>query len=225
MASVVAQLIERNILKRGDYPIFMQNAVHYETIMGSIAYGVNEDTSDFDIYGVCIPPKDVIFPHLAGHILGFGRKGPPKFENWQKHHIQDPDAEGGKGREYDLNIYSIVQYFQLCMDCNPNMIDSLFTPHRCVLHLSSVGELMRSNRHLFLHKGAWHRFKGYAYSSLHKLRPSPDVEAVQKFEKQHNLEEPYPLSAIEEELARRGVDSKDTLIEGDSKNEQTGSVS
>lgn len=170
MASVVAQLIKRGILKRGDYPVFMQNAVHYETIMGSIAYGVNEDTSDFDIYGVCVPPKDIIFPHLAGCIPGFGKKKPPEFNNWQKHHIQDPEAEGGKGREYDLSIYSIVQYFQKCMDCNPNMIDSLFTPRRCVLYSSSVGELIRSNRHLFLHKGAWHRFKGYAYQQANKMK-------------------------------------------------------
>ena len=28
---------------------------------------------------------------------------------------------------------------------------------------------MRENRRLFLHKGAWPKFKGYAYSQLHKL--------------------------------------------------------
>ncbi len=28
---------------------------------------------------------------------------------------------------------------------------------------------MRENRRLFLHKGAWPKFKGYAYSQLHKI--------------------------------------------------------
>jgi len=33
-----------------------------------------------------------------------------------------------------------------------------------------IGEMVRENRKLFLHKGAWHKFKGYAYSQLHKMR-------------------------------------------------------
>lgn len=169
MASVLTQLIERNILKRGEYPVWLQNAIHYETIMGSIAYGVNEDTSDFDVYAVCIPPKQMLFPHLAGHIPGFGKQ-PEIFNNWQKHHIDDPDAEGGRGRNYDFSVYSIVQFFQKCAECNPNMVDALFTPRRCVLYTSPVGELIRENRHLFLHKGAWHRFKGYAYQQMHKMQ-------------------------------------------------------
>lgn len=39
-------------------------------IMGSIAYGVSEDTSDFDCYGFCIPPKDHVFPY-ARKLFGF----------------------------------------------------------------------------------------------------------------------------------------------------------
>jgi uncharacterized protein len=144
--------------------------------MGSVAYGVSTDTSDFDTLGFCIPPRDVIFPHLAGVIEGFGRQR-QRFEVWQQHHVKDPDAQGGRGRSYDLNIYSIIKYFQLCMDNNPNMIDSLFTPTECVLHCTHVGNMVREKRKIFLHKGAWHRFKGYAYSQLHKMNdknPDPD---------------------------------------------------
>src|SRR5688500_2656981 len=53
-------------------PKWLPNAVAYETIMGSVAYGVSSDTSDMDVYGFCIPPKEMIFPHLAGEIPGFG---------------------------------------------------------------------------------------------------------------------------------------------------------
>ena len=55
------------------------------------------------------------------------------------------------------------------MENNPNVIDCLFTPATCVLHSTRVGNLVRENRRLFLHKGAWPKFKGYAYSQLHKL--------------------------------------------------------
>jgi predicted nucleotidyltransferase len=133
--------------------------------MGSSAYGVSGDSSDMDIYGVCIPPKEMIFPHLAGEILGFGNQI-KRFEMYQEHHIKDP----ARAKNYDFAIYGIVKYFQLCMENNPNMIDSLFTPRNCVLHSTAVGEMIREARRQFLHKGAWFKFKGYSYSQMSKIR-------------------------------------------------------
>jgi len=150
-------------------PRFILGNTHYITIMGSIAYGVEEGYSDFDVYGFCIPPKELIFPHLAGEIPDFGRQI-KRFEQWQNHHINDPEAVGGKGREYDFSIYNIVKYFQLCMENNPNMIDSLFTPQHAVLHSTNIGNMVRENRKMFLHKGSWFKFKGYAYSQMHKMK-------------------------------------------------------
>lgn len=165
-------------------PKWLPNAVAYETLMGSVAYGVSNETSDCDIYGFCLPPKELIFPHLAGEIPGFGRQQ-PRFDVYQQHHIQDPDALGGAGREYDLSLFSIIRFFQLAMDNNPNIIDSLFTPANCVIHSTRVGELVRENRRIFLHKGAWHKFKGYAYSQLHKMEiktPQPGSRRAESVE-------------------------------------------
>jgi predicted nucleotidyltransferase len=148
----------------------------YETVMGSVCYGVSTDVSDFDTLGFCVPPKDMLFPHLAGVIPGFGRQ-PKRFEVYQQHHVFDKDALNGAGRSYDLNVYSITKYFQLCMENNPNMVDSLFTPQECVLHSTKIGNMVRDQRNLFLHKGSWHKFKGYAYNQLHKMDskdPQPD---------------------------------------------------
>jgi hypothetical protein len=55
------------------------------------------------------------------------------------------------------------------MENNPNMIDSLFVPRECITHTTRVGEMVREKRHTFLHKGAWHRYKGYAYAQLNKM--------------------------------------------------------
>jgi predicted nucleotidyltransferase len=164
-SSVVEQLTTKKLLQP---PKWLPSSVAYETIMGSVAYGVESDTSDMDVYGFCIPHKESIFPHLSGEIPGFGRQI-QRFEQFQQHHIQDADALGGKGREYDLTIFSIVKYFQLAMENNPNVIDSLFTPVRCVLHSNQIGQMVRERRRDFLHKGAWHKFKGYSYSQLHKM--------------------------------------------------------
>ena len=149
-------------------PRWLPRNVMYETIMGSVAFGVSGDSSDMDIYGFAIPPKDDLFPHLRGEIAGFGTPH-RRFEQFEAHHVVDPDALGGSGRSHDLTIYSIVKFFQLAMENNPNIIDSLFTPATCVLHCTAVGSLVRERRQLFLPKGCWPKFKGYAYAQLHKI--------------------------------------------------------
>ncbi len=183
MPSTVERLMRKGLITP---PSWLPTNVHYETIMGSVAYGVSTDTSDFDTVGFCIPPKDMVFPHLAGRIQGFGRQQ-KKFVCYQKHGVYVADAMVGRGRVYDLNVYNIVHYFHLCMENNPNMIDSLFTPQECVLHSTKVANMVRDKRHMFLHKGAWHRFKGYAYNQLHKMKtkkPEPGSKrwvSVQKY--------------------------------------------
>lgn len=164
-------------------PRWLVDQTQYLTVMGSVSYGVSGDTSDVDVYGFCIPPKDMVFPHLAGEIHGFGTQI-QRFEQWQQHHVMPPD---GRETSYDFQIFGIVRYFQLCMECNPNMIDSMFTPRRCVMHSTQVGEIVRENRKMFLHKGAWHKFRGYAYSQMHKIKGKINstnparAETIEKF--------------------------------------------
>ena len=144
-------------------PGWLPDNLCYETMMGSVAYGVSSDTSDMDVYGICLPPKDMVFPHLAGEIFGFGTQL-KRFETWQEHHVL------AFGKSWDFQIFGIVRFFHLAMENNPNIIDSLFTPRRCVLSSTAVGEYLREHRVDFLHKGSWHKFKGYAYSQLNKIK-------------------------------------------------------
>jgi predicted nucleotidyltransferase len=132
--------------------------------MGSQAYAVNSGNSDNDYYGFTMPPKEAIFPSQYGEIEGFGNPI-PRFHQWQQAHV----SSGEKGITHDFAIYNIAKYFHLCMECNPNMIDSLFTPPRCVVHKTAISQKVLDNRKLFLHKGAWHKFRGYAYSQIHKI--------------------------------------------------------
>jgi predicted nucleotidyltransferase len=164
-------------------PKWLPDNIMYETVTGSIAYGMSSDSSDYDVYGWCIPPKEDVFPHLRGEIFGFGKQI-QRFEQFQQHGMHDPTALNNKGRTYDITIYSIVKYFQLCMENNPNMIDTLYTPYECVLHSTQVGKLVRDNRDIFLHKGCFHRFTGYAHAQLHKMElKNPEGKRVELIEK------------------------------------------
>lgn len=172
MASIINKLHSMGLIKP---PHFVIGGMQYETIMGSEAYGVATDFSDKDVYGFVIPPKEIVFPHLNGHIEGFGKQV-QRFEQYQEHHIKTETVE------YDLNIYNIVKYFQLCMENNPNMIDSLFTDTRYVLHSTKIAQEVRDNRKIFLHKGCWHKFKGYSYSQLSKMKVKKPEEGSKRYD-------------------------------------------
>lgn len=107
MALSSNHLAEKQLLP--DPPDFLADAVQYEVIMGSVAYGVSNDSPDMDIYAFAIPPKDMMFPHLRGEIPGFDECA-VQFEQYQQH-IQYADALGGRGRVYDVMVYAIVKYF------------------------------------------------------------------------------------------------------------------
>lgn len=195
MASILQRCVARRLIS---VPHWLADNTLYETLMGSVAYGVSSDTSDMDVYGFCIPPKDQIFPHLRGEIPGFGSQG-RNFEQFQQHHIKDSDA----AKDYDIVIFSIVKFFSLCMENNPNMIDSLFTPRECVLHSTQLSERVRERRKLFLHKGAWVKFKGYAYAQLHKIRDKQLMQFVELCRKYH-LEPEIAADIVEAEAKAPG---------------------
>jgi len=105
MSHIIKKLIEKNLINP---PSYVNNGLMYLTIVGSVAYGVantndKKSMSDIDLYGMCIPQKDMVFPHLRREILGFGRQL-KRFDQYQQHHIKDTKTE----KEYDVTIYSIV---------------------------------------------------------------------------------------------------------------------
>ena len=160
MSSYIKKLSEKKLIT---LPNNIKEGLIYECIIGSMAYGVSKDNSDIDLYAVTIPPKKEVFPHLDGYIDGFGAK-PKKFEVFQKHRVID-----GK-QNFDITIYSIIKYFNLILDNNPNMIDSLFVPMSCITYSNQIGEILRANKELFLHKGCYKKFIGYAFSQFRKIK-------------------------------------------------------
>ena len=60
MASIVHRLAKKALCSP---PTWLPDNVHYETQMGSVAYGVSSDDSDIDVYGFCIPKK-MLFSHI-----------------------------------------------------------------------------------------------------------------------------------------------------------------
>lgn len=149
-----------------------------EGVTGSTAYGISNDNSDMDVYGICMIPLEMAFPHRTGHIRGFGVL-PPNFEVMNQHHIVY------KEKEYDVAIYSVVKFFQLAAENNPNIVDFLFLPKNCMRKETEIGKHILANRSMFLNKNSMHKFLGYAYSQIQKLKTKVPIgsrlEIVKKF--------------------------------------------
>lgn len=208
MANIIQKLHDQGIIP--DCPSWLPDNAPYLTITGSMAYGVADTSdknnlSDYDIYGFAIPPKSMVFSHLAGHIEGFGNC-PTKFEQWQKAHVIDPNALAGKGKEWDFSIFSIVKFFELCRQNNPNMLDCLFTPENCVIHCTQIGRMVRDNRKMFLSKLVWKKMRSYAWSQLKKEKTTSESEKVKNvvdFEIMSNIPRSTTFLEVENEMKRR----------------------
>lgn len=119
----------------------------FEAIVGSHAYGTNDELSDEDYRGVCIPPLSIL--------LGFN-----KFEQ----------KDGWDGKYDDRVIYNISKFFTMCLKNNPAIIELFFLPESVILRKSYIWDQIVSKRDLFLSKNITNTFSGYAHAQLHRIK-------------------------------------------------------
>jgi uncharacterized protein len=196
MSSLIHAMVNDKLIKP---PSCVGDRLQYETYVGSRAAGVNQPGSDADIYGFCIPDIRDIFPHLRGEIPGFG-KPLPRFEQYQQ------QVETGAGR-VDVTVYSIVRFFHLATDNNPNILSSLYTPEDCVIYSSRVGAMVRSNRDVFpSRRNVTLHYLGAVQSSLKRMTSaSPES-------KRYPVIQQYGYDTKEAYSAARLLDEADQLL-------------
>jgi predicted nucleotidyltransferase len=117
---------------------------------GSYAYGTNIESSDVDIKGVCIEPREYHFGFI--------------------HNFEQFEAMVSKGHPTDLTIYSLKKFAKLAASCNPNIIEVLHVDDSDVLFCDLFGEELRSIRDEFLSKRARYSFAGYAHAQLNRIK-------------------------------------------------------
>lgn len=122
----------------------------YMMIRGSHAYGTSTVDSDTDVGGICMPNKDMLF-------------GLDKFEH-------DDNWVDVNGEKVDKVIYSFNKAIDLMTENNPNMLDFLYAPSRCVIHTSYIWKHIKQNGDLFVSKICKQSFLGYALSQLGRIQ-------------------------------------------------------
>jgi hypothetical protein len=122
----------------------LENCI-FETVVGSQAYGTNTPESDEDSVGVMIP-------------------GPEYFQGFKR--VEEfSDFEG-----VDRKIYAIHKAISLLLENNPNMLDLLWSPERCIKMTSPWWERILEHREKFLSKKCRYTFSGYAIAQLHRIK-------------------------------------------------------
>lgn len=116
------------------------------TVHGSQAYGTSTPASDIDVKGLAIPPKEYFY--------GFTK-------NFEQAEGKDP---------YDMVIYDLRKFLKLASDCNPNIIEVLFTDPQDWVVETSLFRKLWEHRHLFLSKKARFTFAGYANQQLKRIK-------------------------------------------------------
>lgn len=150
------------------------------TATGSHTYGTHTPSSDIDLRGICIPPKEYYyspFRNFEQYDESYLLKDYP-FKSFVDYWwIKNNHDEGKGGRsvrdiaheKLDQSIYSVNKYFQLAAQCNPNIIEALFTDKSDVIYVTDLGRELRDFRDAFLSAKARYTFSGYAHAQLKRI--------------------------------------------------------
>ena len=116
--------------------------VIYRCVVGSRAYGLEDEQSDIDRRGVYLPPAEM-------HWSLFGV--PEQLEN---HDTQE-------------TYWELQKFLTLALKANPNVLECLYTP--LVEHAAPLAREMLDMRGAFLSKMVYQTYNGYVLSQFKKI--------------------------------------------------------
>ena len=117
----------------------------YEIVAGSVAYGTSTKDSDLDLRGIFALPNDMFLS------------------------MTNPIKQVS-GTTSDTTFYELRRYFELAKDCNPNIIEMLYSPEDCIKLKTPDMENILANRDLFISARAYYAFSGYAFAQSKRSR-------------------------------------------------------
>ena len=117
--------------------------VIYRCVIGSRAYGLDDEASDTDLRGIFLPPAD-----LHWSLYGV----PEQLENDQTQEV----------------YWELQKFLILALKANPNVLECLYSP--IVQHVTPLGEELLGMRDAFLSKLIFQTFSGYVASQFKKMQ-------------------------------------------------------
>lgn len=113
---------------------------------GSHAYGTALPTSDVDFRGVfCADPINIRTPFF-------------------------PVMEVDVSEEEDTKLYELAHFMKLCLDCNPNVVETLWVDDQDITIRTPAYDKLREHRYDFLSSKIAFTTSGYAMSQLKRIK-------------------------------------------------------
>lgn len=116
--------------------------VIYRCVIGSRAYGLENDASDVDRRGIYLPPASM---------------------HWSVYGVPEQLENDGTQECY----WELEKFIKLALKANPNVLEALCSP--LVEHADEVATELRECRSIFLSKLIYQTFNGYAMSQFSKI--------------------------------------------------------
>ncbi len=120
----------------------LQDHIIYRCVIGSRAYGLENDASDTDYRGIYLAPAEL-------HWSLFG--APEQLEN----------------QESQECFWELQKFIVLAVKANPNVLECLYTP--LVEHAAPLATELLAMRELFLSKLVYQTYNGYVLSQFKKI--------------------------------------------------------
>jgi hypothetical protein len=116
--------------------------VIYRCVVGSKAFGLDQENSDTDLRGIYLPPAD-----LHWSLYGI----PEQLEN---HDNQEC-------------YWELQKFIILALKANPNILECLYTP--LVEKITPIAEKLLANQKIFLSQLVYQTYNGYVISQFKKM--------------------------------------------------------
>lgn len=120
----------------------LKQCVIYQCVVGSRAYGLDEEGSDVDQRGIYLPPADL---------------------HWSLYGVPEQLEDEEKQQCY----WELQKFLTLALKGNPNILECLYTP--LVESATPLAEELLAMRSIFLSKLIYQTYNGYVMSQFHKL--------------------------------------------------------
>lgn len=154
---------------------WLMPSVIYLTKHGSQAYGLNNELSDVDVKGICVPPIEVennLFHRFE------------QAENNAEIEAQFGWLRNPQNPKFESSVYSLRKFMVLAANVNPNIVELLWTDDGDRFVCEPAAVKLLQNRDMFLSSKAKFTFSGYAFAQAAK------IERHRKWIVQGELEEP-----------------------------------
>jgi uncharacterized protein len=130
----------------------------YRCIVGSRAFGLDDENSDTDTRGIYLPPAEI---------------------EWAMYGV--PEQLENKDKEECF--WELQKFLMLALKANPNILECLYTP--LVEYADEIAEELLSMRSIFLSKLVYQTYNGYVMSQFKKLES--DLRSSGKIKWKHAM--------------------------------------